>query len=39
MLATVGRSGGRSQAALYFGIRKKGLPVDPAKWCRKPASG
>ena len=36
-LASVGRSGGRSQAALYFGIRKKGRPVDPEQWCRKPA--
>jgi septal ring factor EnvC (AmiA/AmiB activator) len=38
-LASVGRSGGRSQAALYFGIRKKGRPVDPEQWCRKPAKG
>ncbi len=36
-LASVGRSGGRSQAALYFGIRKKGKPVDPEQWCRKAA--
>ncbi len=34
-LASVGRSGGRSQAALYFGIRNKGRPVDPEKWCRR----
>lgn len=33
-LASVGRSGGRSQAALYFGIRKKGKPVNPELWCR-----
>ncbi len=38
-LASVGRSGGRSQAALYFGIRKQGRPVDPMKWCRSPAKG
>lgn len=38
-LASVGRSGGRSQAALYFGIRKKGKPVDPEQWCRKPPKG
>lgn len=38
-LASVGRSGGRSQAALYFGIRKKGKAVDPEKWCRKPGKG
>ncbi len=35
VIASVGKSGGRSQAALYFGIRKNGRPVDPSKWCRK----
>lgn len=35
-LASVGRSGGRAQAALYFGIRKQGRAVDPEHWCRKP---
>ncbi len=39
ILASVGRSGGRSQAALYFSIRKKGKPVDPELWCRNPAKG
>lgn len=34
-IASVGRSGGRSQAALYFGIRSKGRPVNPEHWCRK----
>ena len=34
-LATVGHSGGRSQAALYFGLRKNGRPVNPEHWCRK----
>jgi septal ring factor EnvC (AmiA/AmiB activator) len=38
-LAAVGRSGGRADAALYFGIRKKGRPIDPEQWCRKPAKG
>lgn len=38
-VASVGRSGGRSEAALYFGIRKKGRPVDPEQWCRKPGKG
>lgn len=38
-LASVGRSGGRSRAALYFGIRKKGKAVNPEKWCRKPGKG
>jgi len=38
-LASVGRSGGRSQAALYFGIRAKGRAIDPEQWCRKPGKG
>lgn len=33
-IASVGRSGGRLQAALYFGIRIKGRPVNPESWCR-----
>lgn len=39
VIASVGKSGGRSQAALYFGIRKKGKPVDPLKWCRSVRKG
>ncbi|MGR9053550.1 MAG: murein hydrolase activator EnvC family protein [Gammaproteobacteria bacterium] len=39
VIATVGRSGGRSKASLYFGIRKKGQPVDPVRWCRKLPQG
>ncbi|ATG92190.1 peptidase M23 [Methylomonas koyamae] len=39
VLASVGRSGGRVDAALYFGIRKNGRPVDPEQWCRKPTKG
>jgi septal ring factor EnvC (AmiA/AmiB activator) len=39
IIAAVGRSGGRSQAGLYFGIRKKGKPLNPAKWCRKVRQG
>jgi septal ring factor EnvC (AmiA/AmiB activator) len=35
VIAAVGQSGGRSQPALYFGIRKKGTAVDPLEWCRK----
>jgi murein hydrolase activator len=35
VIASVGQSGGRSQAGLYFGIRKKGVPIDPIEWCRK----
>jgi len=38
-LASVGRSGGRSRASLYFGIRIKGRAVDPEKWCRKLSKG
>jgi septal ring factor EnvC (AmiA/AmiB activator) len=33
IIASVGQSGGRTQAGLYFGIRKKGTPVDPFDWC------
>ena len=33
-LATVGRSGGRSGPALYFGIRNRGVPLNPEQWCR-----
>lgn len=39
VVAAVGRSGGRAQAALYFGIRDHGRAVDPERWCRKPAKG
>jgi len=34
VIASVGQSGGRSQAGLYFGIRNKGVPIDPLEWCR-----
>ena len=33
-IALVGRSGGQSEAGLYFEIRHKGQAVDPAKYCR-----
>ena len=33
IIATVGLSGGRDQAGLYFGIRQNGTPVDPREWC------
>jgi len=39
VIASVGKSGGRSQSALYFGIRKKGKPVNPVFWCRKGHNG
>jgi septal ring factor EnvC (AmiA/AmiB activator) len=35
IIAAVGQSGGQTDAGLYFGIRKKGKPVNPVKWCRK----
>lgn len=35
VIAAVGQSGGQSKSGLYFGIRKKGKPVNPVKWCRK----
>lgn len=33
-LATLGHSGGRDVPALYFEIRKKGIAINPAKWCK-----
>lgn len=35
VIAAAGQSGGHSQSGLYFGIRKKGKPVDPIAWCRQ----
>ena len=35
-IAAVGSSGGQSVAGVYFGIRRRGEPVDPGKWCQKP---
>lgn len=34
-IATVGSSGGEDHAGLYFEIRHKGVPADPAAWCRR----
>ncbi len=34
-IATLGNSGGREKAALYFEIRKKNKPLNPEKWCKK----
>jgi len=34
-IASVGKSGGRETAALYFEIRRQGIPVDPAQWLRR----
>ncbi len=35
VVASVGKSGGRNRAGLYFAIRKKGKPLNPVRWCRK----
>lgn len=34
-IATLGNSGGRDKAGLYFEIRKKNKPLNPEKWCKK----
>lgn len=34
VIATVGRSGGRAETALYFELRADGEPVDPLTWLR-----
>ncbi len=39
VISTVGLSDGRSEAGLYFAIRKKGKSVNPVKWCRKVRQG
>ena len=37
-IATVGDSGGYSEPALYFEIRRDGSPVNPRKWCVDPTA-
>jgi len=32
-IATVGKSGGQAEPALYFAIRHRKTPNDPANWC------
>lgn len=34
-IASVGDSGGNSDSGLYFEIRHKGKPVNPALWCKR----
>jgi len=34
VIASVGRSGGQLKSGLYFEVRVKGQPSNPAKWCR-----
>lgn len=33
-IASLGNSGGNSSAGLYFEMRHKGKPINPATWCR-----
>lgn len=33
-VAAVGKSDGREQAGLYFGIRSGGKPINPMQWCK-----
>lgn len=35
VIALVGGSGGQNKSGLYFGIRYKGKPVNPARWITK----
>lgn len=34
-IATVGNSGGRQSAGLYFEIRHNGRPSNPQRWCKR----
>jgi len=34
-ISTVGSSGGQDSSAMYFEIRYKGKPTNPANWCRR----
>jgi septal ring factor EnvC (AmiA/AmiB activator) len=34
-VALVGRSGGQTEAGLYFEVRHKGQAVDPARYCKR----
>ena len=36
-IATAGDSGGQPQSGVYFEIRSRGKPVDPARWCSSKA--
>ncbi len=39
VIASVGKSGGRSKSGLYFGVRYQGKSVNPALWCLKIQNG
>lgn len=34
IIASVGNTGGRKNSGLYFEVRRKGTPVNPATWCK-----
>ena len=38
VIASVGDSGGQPRSGLYFEIRQRGKPVNPAQWCRDDAT-
>ena len=38
VIATAGDSGGQPQSGIYFEIRSRGKPVNPAKWCTSKAT-
>ncbi len=35
IIAATGDSGGLGHSGLYFEIRRRGIPLNPSKWCRK----
>lgn len=35
VVASVGSSGGRTRAGVYFGIRINGKPANPRRWCQR----
>lgn len=37
VIATAGDSGGQPQSGVYFEIRSRGKPINPAKWCSSAA--
>ena len=38
-IASIGSSGGQSSSQLYFELRHKGKPINPAKWCKRTRGG
>ncbi|MCG8434356.1 MAG: peptidoglycan DD-metalloendopeptidase family protein [Gammaproteobacteria bacterium] len=39
VIASIGDSGGQTRTALYFEIRHGRVPLDPRRWCARPAQG